>query len=475
MALLAATNVGCEVRRATAPARGIGYNSTMIRKILLPALIVFAAIVGAGVALRLQGSALPGLPLPKLPESLDAAARANDSTAVADMAVKRCRLLVATSQRKCYEDFLLDLVEKDQVHLAIGALALLGQRDDYIRRFGHDYAHVIGINAWKPGKDIGKVYAQCSELFQSGCYHGVIQAVFAYQGTDSASVAALCQSTPEINASAWLRFQCVHGIGHGLLQTYTMNLPKALHGCDMLGNAWDSESCYGGAFMEFIVGGRGQSHHVHLAEAAKADTGEHAGHDMAGMNHDHPEGPDSAWPAFKVRNPTDPLYPCTALGERYQRACYQMQAGLVAEITGLDFKQIAQACDRAPERWRTWCYQGIGTYVSGVTVRVPERGIAECSLGDPKYQPWCFVGLVKNFVDVTANLDDGLDFCKRLLGTQSIAVACYVALGEQAAVLWPSMEKRRTECARSEPQYAEACDYGAGLTFQKPAGYEPRP
>jgi hypothetical protein len=443
----------------------------MIRKIALATLVVAAALAGAGAALRLQGTALPGFARPDLPKELDQVGSL-DSVAVADMATKRCRLLWTKDQRKCYEDFLLDLVERDQVRLAIGALTLLGERDGYIRRFGHDFAHVIGINAWKPGKDIGKTYSQCNELFQSGCYHGVIQAVFAYQGTDSASVAALCQSTPEINASAWLRFQCVHGIGHGLVQTYAMNLPRALHGCDMLGNAWDSESCYGGAFMEFIVGGRGQSHHVHLP-GQKADT---AGEE----DHSHHEGmdqaakEDSVWPPFNARNPSDPLYPCSVLGERYQQACYQMQAGLVAEITGLDFRRIAQACDRAPERWRRWCYQGIGTYVSGVTVRVPEKGIAECSLGDRKYQSWCFVGLVKNYVDVTARLDDGLDLCHRLLGSEDIATACYVALGEQAAVLWPSMERRREECTRADSRYVDACRYGAGLTFDKPAGYTGR-
>ncbi len=444
----------------------------MIKKIGLAALVVAAAIAGAGAAFRLQGSAIPGLPKPALPSGVDQAIAAHDSTEVADLAMQRCRLLWTRTQRQCYEDFLLDLVAHDQVRLAIGSLALLGERDQYIRRFGHDFAHVIGINAWKPGKDIGKTYEQCSEIFQSGCYHGVIQAVFAYNGTDSASVASLCSSTPEINKSAWLRFQCVHGIGHGLTQTYENNLPRALHGCDMLGNSWDSESCYGGVFMEFIVGGRGQSHHVHMMAAVKE--GMDHSHDMEGMAGMDHAAEDSAWPAFKVRNPSDLLYPCSAIGERYQQACYQMQAGLMAEVTGLDFKKIADGCDTAPERWRRWCYQGIGTYVSGVTVRVPEKGIEDCSLGDRKYQPFCFIGLVKNYVDVTAKLDDGLALCQRLTGSHDIATACYGALGEEAAVLFREMERRKTECARAPAEFADACRYGAGLISERPADYPGR-
>ncbi len=443
----------------------------MFKKIGLAALVVAAAIAGAGAAFRLQGSAIPGFPPPAIPPSINLAITAHDSLAVADMAMKRCHLLWTRNQRQCYEDFLLDLVEQDQVRLAIGTLALLGERDDYIRRFGHDFAHVIGINAWKPGKDIGKTYEQCSEIFQSGCYHGIIQAVFAYNGTDSASVAALCRSTPEINASVWLRFQCVHGIGHGLTAAYEDNLPRALHGCDMLGNAWDSESCYGGAFMEFIVAGRGQSHHVHMMKAAAQGAMDHSDHmeGMAGM--DHGEAGDSAWPPFKLREPSDLLYPCSAIAERYQQACYQMQAGLMAEVTGLDFKKIADGCDLAPERWRRWCYQGIGTYVSGVTVRVPDKGIEDCSLGDRAYQPFCFIGLVKNYVDVTANLDDGLALCQRLTRSEDIATACYVALGEESAVLYREMERRKSECARAPAEFADACRYGAGLIPAKPAAY----
>ena len=92
------------------------------------------------------------------------------------------------------------------------------------------YNFLAYINAWRPGKDLGAVYLQCNELFQSGCYHGVIQAFFAWEGTDSAKVVRLCRENPGISDNAWLHFQCVHGIGHGLLQTYTMNLPRALHG-----------------------------------------------------------------------------------------------------------------------------------------------------------------------------------------------------------------------------------------------------
>ncbi len=428
-------------------------------------LLVLAVLAAAGLGFvayaRYQGAALPGMALPPLPAALAATAQAGDSAAVASFAEARCRLLQGDQRKACFEDVLLQLVRKNQIRLALGALNLLGQRDEMIRRFGHDYSHVIGINAWTPGENLGEVYLQCSELFQSGCYHGVIQAFFAHQGTDSASVAALCRDTPGISNSGWLRFQCVHGIGHGLVQTYTMNLPRALGGCDMLGNNWDAESCYGGAFMEFIVGGRGQSHHVHLPP--KQDSAPGGGVDHQGMDH----------VPFKVREPTDLLYPCSVLGARYQRACYQMQAGLIVERTGLDFVKVAAVCDTAPLEMRRTCYQGIGTYVSGVTNRDPEESIRLCTQGATRYVPWCFVGLVKNFVDVTANPDDGLALCRKL-GPVDIATSCYHAVGEEASVLYVPMSKREEVCSKVEAKYSNACRFGAGLSSERPADL-PRP
>jgi hypothetical protein len=430
--------------------------------------LVVAGAAGFVIYARSQGAALPGLPLPPVPAELSAALEANDSAAVAAFAKARCRLLQGAKRKSCLEDILLQLTKDNHVKVALGALNLLGQDDDDISRFGHDYSHVIGINAWTPGENIGEVYLSCSELFQSGCYHGVIQAVFANQGTDSASIASLCSQTPGINTSAWLRFQCVHGIGHGLLQTYTMNLPRALHGCDMLGSAWDAESCYGGAFMEFIVGGRGQSHHA--TPAAAKDSGG-AEEDHSTMDHGppghHAASPDT-FPAFKVREPSDLLYPCSVLREQYHRACYQMQAGLIVERTGLDFLKVAMVCDTAPEPMQKVCYQGIGTYVSGVTNREPNEAIRLCSLGSAKHRPFCFIGLVKNFVDVTANPDDGLALCRRL-GPADIATACYVAVGEEASVLYSAMPEREAVCAKVETRYHNACRFGAGLSSERPA------
>ena len=441
----------------------------MKRRLRIIGSVLIALVLAAGAYLYLTGAVLPVLGASQssfLPRDLSP----GDSVKIAEMARDRCRLLMGKRRRTCYEEILLALVERGEVHLAMTSLSRLGQLDNVIPKNGHDFTHVVGINAWAPGKDVGTVYDQCTELYQSGCYHGVIQSYLDVNGTDSATVGGLCNQIPSVREQLWLRFQCVHGLGHGLVQANHMHLPKALKGCDRLGDRWDAESCYGGAFMEFIVGGRGQSHHPHRAKAANATTtaveggehahDEHAGHDMSQMA---PAGPDS----FKVRDPKDPLYPCSVLEERYQRSCYGMQAGLVIEQTGADFGKIAAACDGAPETMRRSCYQGIGTYVSGFTVRNTDESIRLCNMGNPKYRVWCFVGVVKNYVDVTSQPADGFEFCRRV-GDRPIAIACYVAVGEQINVLKAAPADRETICATLDADLRQACRYGARVETERP-------
>jgi hypothetical protein len=447
----------------------------MTRKLLwvLGALVVVP--VAAATVLRLSGTALPGLGTPGLSRAFVEAAAVGDTVELANQAHARCRLLRGTAKSACYEEALLSLVAARKIRLAMATLSRIGELDHDVRRIGHDYSHVVGINAWRPGQDLGDAYIQCTELFQSGCYHGVVQVYLSAKGADSATVADLCDTIPATRTDLFLRFQCVHGIGHGMVMLNASHLPRALAGCDMLRGAWDRDSCYGGAFMEFILAGRGQSHGDHAAhiaaELAADDTmgddhshhgadppvaDEHAGHEM-------PEEP------FDIRRPGDLLYPCNAVGEAYQRACYGMQAGVMVEQVGMDFAKVAAGCDGAPAKWIPSCYQGIGTYVSGATTLDAAASINHCNRGNPEYQPWCFIGVVKNFIDVTARPADGLDFCQRI-ESEANRVACYVAVGEQLAVLERNSTVRQEFCARLPGEAQPACRFGAGLTMDFPPG-----
>ena len=431
----------------------------MRRKLL--ATIGFVALAAAGAFYRRHhGAILPGLGGRPIEAVIEAPLAFGDSTVYASFAIDRCRFLFGNRRKACYEELLLATVERNHVRLAMDALSIISRRDTETQKYGHDLTHVIGINAWTPDEAVGPVYDSCTGLFQSGCYHGVVQAYLDAKGTDSATVFGLCNQINSAATNAWLRFQCVHGIGLGLVNNMAMHLPKALAGCDWLVREWDATSCYGGAFMEFIVAARGQSHHPHKRSAAEGH--DHGDHDMSVMAED----------SFPARNRADPLYPCSVLAPRYQSACYGMQAGIIIEIVGPDFGKIAKACDQAPLGMRPACYQGVGTYVSGYVVRNQAKAIDQCQKGSPAYQAWCFVGVVKNLIDVTALPEDGLTFCARLTD-RAMAVACYHAIGEQIGILFPNLDQREAQCAKAPAAYVPACRYGALLTRERPPELTP--
>jgi hypothetical protein len=365
----------------------------------------------------------------------------------------------------CYEEQLLPLVSSAGVEAALQTLRRLGALDHDVERDGHVFAHGIGIAAYHVRGDVATVFVRCSEIYQSGCYHGVIQAYFEdVRSPGAAEVNALCRPYSE-EGNRWLLFQCVHGLGHGLTMFYGHDLPRALRGCDLLVSDWDRQSCYGGAFMENIVNAT-MSHHPAAALAASGEPaggGEHSGH---GGGH---AAAGAGGARFKALDPEDPLHPCSVVEEKYWVACYQMQTSAILHLNGGDIAGAAKICDGAPRSARTWCYQSLGRDISSYTLQDPAESIRLCSLGTPRYQPWCYVGLVKNFVDLTAKTEGGFAFCRGVPGAAN-RMKCYEALGEEIGVLESGAEGRTALCEQSEPEYRGACRYGARLTPERPAG-----
>ena len=414
---------------------------------------------GLALALLLGGAACAKPQVAGAAE-IEALVARRDTVALAHAAELECKGKSAEAKQTCYEDYFVKLARSDRVSVALGALAALAADYPEIQRDGHGYTHVIGIRAWHPGADVAAIFRSCNGLFQSGCYHGVIQAYLTQGGTvDSARSVQLCNEIASAEKDRWMRFQCVHGIGHGFEMAWNWELPKALKGCDWLNTTWDRYSCYGGVFMENAVASMPGGHHhtaVHALSAADSSMA-----DMPGMA---PSGsPDPTKITFKMRDSADALYPCSIVDTMYQFSCYQLQGGLILSRVGSDFAKAAAECDKAPTLGRAQCYVSLGTNASGMTVQNTPRAIGYCSHGDPGYQPYCFVGAVKNYIDVTAKPEDGVRFCQAVpAGTNRSH--CFAAVGEEISVLYPVDAAARTrECARSGPGDEAICRRSADL------------
>ncbi len=385
--------------------------------------------------------------------SLDALHRSNggpaDSIQVAQELFQKCGAVSGEAKTDCYAKPLDSLASIGEVRTAMGALAHLGDLDISVRRDGHVFAHGIGIAGGKRGGNVAATFAMCDPSNQSGCYHGVIQAYFAAAPSiGPKEVNDLCQPFRGPDADRWILFQCVHGMGHGFEMIYDHDLNKSLNGCDLLSDAWDKTSCYGGVFMENIV---------------NVSMPKHPAHDMMmhGMAMQHLAVP------FKAVDPTDPLYPCSAVGLQYQESCYEMQTSVILYLNHGDIGRAAKTCDTAPNKMRFVCYQSLGRDISAYALQDPARSKQMCSLGTPAYQPWCYYGLVKNFVDLNARASDGLSFCKAVDGDAN-KMKCYEAVGEEIGTLRNDAESRKNLCIGSEAAYLNACLFGARVIGSEP-------
>jgi hypothetical protein len=381
---------------------------------------------------------------------------AGDTLVVADTLHARCGALQAKPKLACYNEQLLALRQQRGTRFAMGTLNRLNALDRGVAFSGHEYAHAIGIAAYKDSLDVSGAFQSCTEILQSGCYHGVIETyLLSVPKVGAQEVNAVCQAWRAPDADRWLRFQCVHGMGHGLEMFLAHDLPKALEGCDLLDDEWDRKSCYGGAFMENVVFATDPS----MAQMVMGDAP--GGHqmEMPGMT------------KFKMIDRADPYYPCNAVGAKYQEDCWMMQPAVMLQIYDGDFEKTFRACDGAPPEWRATCYQGTGTEISGAVLMDHHDAIMFCSRGGERWRPWCYEGVVKNFIDVTAKSTDGLAFCREV-PERAGQLKCYQSVGEEIAVMRNTLDARRPMCEviTGDAAARDACLYGAQILPAPPRG-----
>lgn len=399
----------------------------------------------------------------------------------------------------CYEERLLSLLGAEGVRPALKALEALAAADPGVLRDSHMYAHGIGIAAYPSlEEDVADRFVECTPGFESGCYHGVIQAYFGHLraasggGLAAAEVAAPCRRYEGAEASQWLLFQCLHGVGHGVAIYRAHHLPRALQDCDLLGDAWSRESCYAGAFMETLVNAI-QPHHLSTVAAPTSGGGghgAHAAHGGGGHGGAHPQGghggssgehshtgaqqPEHAHGAahgstasadaepFPALDPRNPLHPCTAVAHRYQRACYQMQTSAILHHTKGDLVAAAGWCSRAPEEFIPTCYESLGRDISPRAVRDPEAAIRACGAGEEAHRVWCHTGVAKQLVNLSATAEPGLAYCARL-SQEEPRVECFAAVGGQIRLLERDSVRRGTLCDAAEGADRAVCRRAAGV------------
>lgn len=343
-----------------------------------------------------------------------------------------CSLVPVEEKMQCFQDRLEAVIRTEGTEQALSQLEVWTKQDADAEREAHPLVHHIGRQSFVHHGEAAKAMSHCRDVFWSGCYHGVLQ---AYLGSlpvvESHHIVSLCPPVVGVMDFSFKRYNCLHGLGHGVTLQFQYDILKSLAYCDFLTSEWDRESCYGGVFMENIV---------------TFQTARHA--PQAHAHHAHQQ-------ATSFMNAQDLLYPCSALDGKYLRSCYLMQTSAILTFLNYDFAQAFLQCERVAVEHQTTCYRSLGRDVSGYTLRDSERVTQLCGLGRGDQVRQCFIGAVKDFILTDASPDPGLALCRKLDG--AFKQDCYSTVGEMVVTLYSDRAQRDEACRKGEAEYVESC------------------
>jgi hypothetical protein len=328
-----------------------------------------------------------------------------------------------SSDFRCYEQAFGNLTYRAGPERALVVLGRMLQANvPAVRGDCHTITHLIGSAALaRFHGNATKAIAHGSMICGSGFYHGLIE--YALRGTSTrrqliAKVRAICSDRTLLDTT-FLRYQCVHGLGHGLMIFSGDNLPFALSMCDELADRWSQQSCSGGVFMQNF-------------------------------------NPPSRLSPFRSRyvKTSDLLYPCDWVRERYKYYCYLQITEHVLSVTGYDWKRAASTCARAAHPWDAICFQSFGRDASGASRYEPAAAYRYCLLTGSHLAD-CVYGVVRDFANNDTNGKRAARFCG--LVPARLEGYCFYGIGTILGTFGMDGAQIARACRALSSRYAREC------------------
>ena len=273
----------------------------------------------------------------------------------------------------------------------------------------HPIAHTIGAAALIYYKhDVGQAFAAGNGICGSGYYHGLLEWKLA--GVPPSRVAAVARTachSAEIRSSAFIYYQCDHGLGHGLMLYTRYDLPAALNLCHQLTTDFDQVSCTGGVFME---------------------------------NQQSSYGIRSRW----LRK-DNLLYPCDIVSKRDKLYCYLQVTSQILPNVRHDWRITADWCRRSEPDFVSLCFQSYGRDASGAAREDPDRIRELCAEADDGERE-CLFGAVRDVLNNNPSDLRARQLCESV--STSNRSYCFYGLGSILGTVEATNAGRRRACTR---------------------------
>jgi hypothetical protein len=295
------------------------------------------------------------------------------------------------SDFNCWQQHYQAIVDNDSTEAAFVDFKQNYNANPYVKSNCHQIAHVIGRESAKKFSSLKETYSHGDNFCWSGYYHGAIETIAEELGPKKilSQINQVCADYNKNEQFSFNHYNCVHGMGHGLMAVQDDNLFVALKSCDSFEGQWQQESCYSGVFMENVMN--------------EINPGEHSDYLKA----------------------DDLLYPCDAVGHQYQEQCYLMQTSHMLKQVNGEFSKVFQLCSTVEAPYDVVCYQSLGRDVSGNSSSDTASTLANCQLGPTRSaQENCFTGAVKDFISYYHSDKQGLAMCASIPDA-SLAASCH--------------------------------------------------
>jgi len=331
----------------------------------------------------------------------------------------------ASGEQRCVEQAYGNLAYEQGPEQALVAFDQAIAAKPEVESNCHRIAHTIGSAVFaRLDGNVSEAFARGSASCWSGYYHGILERAFigvASRDEMGAVARKLCADLEE-GSTTFLLYQCVHGLGHGLMIRNGYDLPFSLSICDRLATDWDQTSCTGGVFMENIASSYGV---------------------------------ESKW----LRD-DDPVYPCPAMKERHKLYCYLMVTSRVNTLNGYDWRKTAGACAKVERDWVSTCFESYGRDASGFSRQDPPSVARLCGY-TKRHAVSCFYGAARDMTSNYANGRRASELCG--LAARPLRAQCYYGIGTILGNLASSTAEWRRSCRDVAPApYLASCLAGTG-------------
>jgi cytochrome c553 len=325
----------------------------------------------------------------------------------------------------CYRQAFGNLAYKEGPQKALAMLATDDRSISGVHADCHQISHWVGHAGLAYYKnDAGQALSHGAMTCNSGYYHGVLQVALA--GLPRNVVVKKSQhlcDAPAVNTDDFLLYQCVHGLGHGLMIYSGDDLPWSLKTCHKLLTDFDRISCTGGVFMQNL---------------------------------------DTTMGVSKYLSSKNPIYPCTIVASRDKVYCYLMVTSRILTLDGYNWQKTAAWCRKAERGWVATCFQSMGRDASGSTRYVAKNTIQLCSYAG-KDEDECLYGAARDYANNYAGGKEAAELCN--IAPARYRGYCFEGVGTILGAIHRDSADRRNACDAITPlRYRADCHRGAAVT-----------